>query len=336
MSEINLDLTVSNTQATFVVESTELAFTTEPISLNLMNGASPVANGFNYSVQYNLDGVITGDAEFTYVVPFETLHVPNISISGGSTLGNVANLHIGGGTNGYVLQTDGAGNLSWTAQTGGGGNGTPGGSNTQIQFNDAGTFGGNSGFTFNSVTGNVNIPGNLSIVGNISGSILSANYANYAGIVVNSSQSNITSLGTLTSLNVSGTTTIQQAKEKVTLSSSPATGTVNFDVLTQAILYNTANASSNFTLNIRGNSSTSLDSIMSSGQSVTVTFLNTNGAIGYYANIIQIDGSTVSPKWVVNGTPTSGTNNGNDTYTFNIIKTASSTYTVLGSQIGFV
>ena len=61
---------------------------------------------------------------------------------------STANLHITGGSNGYVLQTDGTGNLTWTAQTGGGGNGVPGGANTQIQFNNAGVFGGDSKFTF--------------------------------------------------------------------------------------------------------------------------------------------------------------------------------------------
>jgi hypothetical protein len=74
---------------------------------------------------------------------------------------NVGNLHIPGGTNGYVLQTDGTGNLSWTAQTGGSGNGTPGGSNTQIQFNDAGAFGGQADFTFNKVSNVITVPGNI-------------------------------------------------------------------------------------------------------------------------------------------------------------------------------
>jgi hypothetical protein len=74
---------------------------------------------------------------------------PNITSVG--TL-NVNTLKISGGTNGYILQTDGAGNLSWAAG-GGGGNGDVGGTNTQVQFNDAGDFGGNTGFTFDKTTG---------------------------------------------------------------------------------------------------------------------------------------------------------------------------------------
>jgi len=92
-----------------------------------------------------------------------------------SNLGNVtvgvANLHITGGTNGYVLQTDGTGNLTWTAQTGGSGNGVPGGANTQIQFNDSGVFGGSPNFTYNNTTGNISLAGNI-----VSGNVYSTAY----------------------------------------------------------------------------------------------------------------------------------------------------------------
>ena len=76
-------------------------------------------------------------------------------------LGNVANIHITGGLNGYVLSTDGAGNLSWSVGGGGGGNGVPGGANTQVQYNDSGVFGGSSFLTFNEVTNTFQVAGNL-------------------------------------------------------------------------------------------------------------------------------------------------------------------------------
>ena len=136
------------------------------------------------------------------------------------TLGSVANVKITGGTNGYVLQTDGTGNLSWTAQTGGSaGNGIPGGSDSQIQYNSAGNFAGGAGFTWNNasnlltVTGNVlsgNVNGNhfgngfglSALVGaNVTGNVASATTA---GTVTTAAQPNITSVGTLTSLSVTG------------------------------------------------------------------------------------------------------------------------------------
>ena len=92
---------------------------------------------------------------------------------GTATIGNIGNLtipvgniHILGGTNGYVLQTDGTGNLTWTAQTGGMGNGVPGGANTQVQYNDAGAFGGTAGFTFDNTSNVLSVPGNVS-AGNV-------------------------------------------------------------------------------------------------------------------------------------------------------------------------
>jgi len=96
-----------------------------------------------------------------------------ITNDGNLTLGNISNLRIPGGTNGYVIQTDGAGNLSFVAQSGSG-NGSPGGSNTQVQFNNGGLFGGSNTFTFSNATstmsvGNIVTSGLVSATGNIIG-----------------------------------------------------------------------------------------------------------------------------------------------------------------------
>lgn len=88
----------------------------------------------------------------------------NVTFSGSNvSLGTVANVHIGGGTSGYVLQTDGTGNLSWVAQAGGNGsgNGSVAGSNTEVQYNNAGNFGASAGFTFNSASNTFNVPANI-------------------------------------------------------------------------------------------------------------------------------------------------------------------------------
>ena len=74
---------------------------------------------------------------------------------------------------------------------------------------------------------------------------------------------------------------------------------------------------------------------MATGQSVTCTFINTNGATAYYANVIKIDGTTVTPLWFDGVDPNAGTPNGKDIYTFNIIKTAANTFTTIGSAGSF-
>ena len=77
---------------------------------------------------------------------------PNITSVG--TL-NINTLHISGGTNGQYLQTDGDGGLSWVSG-GGSGNGEVGGANTQIQFNDAGNFGGDPELTWDAGNNQLN------------------------------------------------------------------------------------------------------------------------------------------------------------------------------------
>jgi hypothetical protein len=124
-------------------------------------------------------------------------------------------------------------------------------------------------------------------------------------------------------------------QEPVTVSATAATGTVHLDVMTQADLYYTTNASANFTLNIRGNSSTTLNSILAVGASQTVVFRNTNGSTAYYPSTLTIDGVTVTPKWQGGTAPTAGNASSIDVYSYNIVKTASATYTVFASQTKF-
>jgi hypothetical protein len=301
-----------------------------------------------------------------------------LTVNGTSNLGPVGNVIITGGTSGYYLQTDGAGNLVWSAG-GGSGNGVVGGVNTQVQFNDAGLFGGNAGFTFNKATGLLTAPsitstgnitsgnanlGNLatanyfsgnganltsltganvtgqvtyaatanSVAGaNVTGTVANATHASTANTVVNAAQSNITSLGTLTSLNVSGTTSIYEAIENVALIGAQ-TGTYNYDLLDGGIQYSTANATANLTINFRGNSTTTANSILSNGKSITSTYVLTNGATPYQVSAVQVDSSAQTIKWVGGISPTFFANS-LQSYTFTIIKTSTTpTYTVLGSM----
>ena len=125
------------------------------------------------------------------------------------------------------------------------------------------------------------------------------------------------------------------AAETTTVSATAATGTINFDISTQSVLYYTTNASANFTLNFRMSSGTSLNTAMSTGQTITVVFLCTNGATAYYNNAVTVDGNSVTPKYQGGTAWTSGNASGIDAYTFTIIKTGSAAFTVLTSQTQF-
>ena len=122
--------------------------------------------------------------------------------------------------------------------------------------------------------------------------------------------------------------------ETATVSATAATGTINYDTITQSVLYYTTNASANFTINIRGDGTTSLNTLMATGEALTLTFLCTNGSTAYYNSLVQIDGSTVTPKWQ-SGAPTSGNASAVDIYNYAIIKTGSAAYTVFASQTKF-
>jgi hypothetical protein len=124
-------------------------------------------------------------------------------------------------------------------------------------------------------------------------------------------------------------------REKVTVSATAATGTINFDVVTQSVLYYTTNATGNFTLNIRGDGSTTLNSLLDTGDALTVVFLVTNGATAYYHSALTVDGSSVTPKWQGGTAPSFGNTSSIDSYSYTVIKTGNAAFTVLASQIRF-
>ena len=128
---------------------------------------------------------------------------------------------------------------------------------------------------------------------------------------------------------------LNDTAEVATVSATAATGTINYDVTTQSVLFYTSNASANWTVNFRGSSGTSLNTLMSTGQSLTVAFLVTQGATAYYNSAVQIDGSSVTPKWQGGTAPSAGNASGIDSYVYTIIKTGSATFTVLASQTQF-
>ena len=125
------------------------------------------------------------------------------------------------------------------------------------------------------------------------------------------------------------------ALEGVTVSATAATGTINYDVTTQSVLYYTSNASANWTVNFRASSGTTLNTAMATGESITVGFLVTQGSTAYYNNAVTVDGTSVTPKWQNGSAPTSGNVSSIDAYSYTIVKTGSAAFTVFASQVQF-
>jgi hypothetical protein len=120
-------------------------------------------------------------------------------------------------------------------------------------------------------------------------------------------------------------------EERMTVSATAATGTINFDADTQGVLYYTTDASADWTLNVRGSGSTTINSKLATGDSTTVAFLVTNGSTAYKHSALTIDGSAQTVKWSGGTAPAAGNASSIDAYSFTIIKTGSATYTVLGA-----
>lgn len=158
-----------------------------------------------------------------------------------------------------------------------------------------------------------------------------------AGIPSTSATNTFTATQTFSGSSSALAIVLNDAAEVVTVSATAATGTINYDVTTQSVLYYTTNASGNFTVNIRASSGTSLDTALSTGQSVTVAFLVTNGATPYYNSSIQVDGTTsgVTTRWQGGTAPSAGNASSVDIYTYTVIKTASATFSVFASQTKF-
>ncbi len=133
---------------------------------------------------------------------------------------------------------------------------------------------------------------------------------------------------------VNGSLDIEEVKERVETGTS-TTGGLNFSFLDGAIVNLTSNQTANRTINFRGNGSNTLNSIMSTGQSMTGTVIAKQGGTAYYLNAYQVDGSTITPEWSGGSAPTAGNADSLDVYTFTIIKTADATFTVLASQTQF-
>ena len=133
-------------------------------------------------------------------------------------------------------------------------------------------------------------------------------------------------------------TKISQILETTTISTSAVTATQNYDVITDgAVTYVTASNTSNYTLNVRGDGSTTLNSVMSTGQALTIAHLVTNGGTAYYLTTLQIDGTTsgVTTEWQGGTAPASGNINSVDIYSITIIKTGNAAFTAFAAQTRF-
>ena len=178
----------------------------------------------------------------------------------------------------------------------------PGGSTTQVQYNNAGAFGGMSSVTWD---------GSALTIAN---SKLTGTTSAFASILTN-------------------------AAETVNIVAGRVNSTPTAYFNTGAVQYYTTFANANWTQNLAYSSTTTLDSALAVGQSATIAILATQGSTAYYMNgTLTIDGSSsnVTTNWQGGSAPVTGFTTGIDVYTYTVIKTAATpAYTVLATQTQF-
>jgi len=197
--------------------------------------------------------------------------------------------------------------------------------------------------TNKTISGASNTITNVSLSTGVTGTLPVANggtgAATLAGanIPVTNAANTFTATQTLQGSSSALALVLNDTAEVVTVSATAATGTINYDVTTQSVLFYTTNASGNFTVNLRASSGTSLNTALATGQSVTVAFLVTNGGTAYYNTTVQVDGTTsgVTTRWQGGTAPAAGNASSVDIYSYTVIKTGSATFSVFASQTRF-
>jgi hypothetical protein len=197
--------------------------------------------------------------------------------------------------------------------------------------------GGKEVITDLTVSGNLAVTGTTGLTGVLTANVANITTANIttANVATMSGTTSYTGTQTFTGSSSVLAAVFQDAAEVATVSATAATGTINYDVTTQSVLYYTTNASANWTVNFRGSSGTSLNTLMSTGQALTVVFLVSQGATAYYNNAVTIDGTSVTPKYQGGTAWSSGNASGIDAYSYTIVKTGSATFSVFASQTQF-
>jgi hypothetical protein len=141
--------------------------------------------------------------------------------------------------------------------------------------------------------------------------------------------------GPVPTVAISTGATLTSPEETISLSAVAATGAINIDTITSAVNIRTANASGNWTINVRGDGTTTLNSLMDIGSQISIVFETPNGATAYYPTAFSVDGSAVVPKWLGGTAPSAGSINATDVYVYTIRKTGAATFTAIASASKF-
>ena len=216
-------------------------------------------------------------------------------------------------------------NLSFSTVGFGGGNTVPGGLNSWVQFNNADSFAGASGLTYNLASGTTTasilyVPTSANIANLTVNGLASQNTSEFNGATTFNSTANFNFPITISgNANVASTLSIQQGREKV-VATGGSGGTIALDVTQGAIFNITGTLTGNVVLNFT-NLSTLLQGLDANNKTVTITVLTIVADPAYIPTSIQINGISQSVLWLNGTSPSALIDPGYVFYTFTFMRT---------------
>jgi hypothetical protein len=182
------------------------------------------------------------------------------------------------------------------------------------------------------------IRGNNIVAGTITGNLIAPQTITGDDLAPNSVRANNIVAGQVAGNTLAANLQISltQVFESANVFTTAVGGNVNIDLQNNTVYFFSSNTTANVTFNLRANTQNTLDSQLSIGQSVTTAILLKQGATRYRANV-YVDGVLQVPFYLGNSAPSFATTQQEsvDVYSFNIIKTAANTYTILAANSNF-
>jgi len=182
------------------------------------------------------------------------------------------------------------------------------------------------------------IRGNNIVAGTITGNLIAPQTITGDDLAPNSIRANNIVAGQIASNTLTSNLQISltQVFETANVFTTAVGGNVNIDLQNNTVYFFSSNTTANVTFNLRANTQNTLDSQLSIGQSVTTAILLKQGATRYRANV-YVDGVLQAPFYLGNSAPSFATTQQEsiDIYSFNVIKTAANTYTILAANSNF-
>jgi len=323
------------TQGSFIkLDDIQSQFNGVQKTFNLKSGGQPFSPGSANSLLVSIAGIIQ-EAGTSYTVDNATITFADAPIPAAEIFMHAMGSRVNVGTPSAGTVNASSLNASFGTYEGTIGATSFVGDGSQLTLNAVPTITVTGNSTFN---GNVSIGGTLTYedVTNVDavGLITARSGLEVGSGITFSPDGNAFHTGIVTATSVTtsqGVDLTGLLRENVNIVTGKLSDNQNIDLANGMIHYFTTQETTTSTPNLRFDSSTTLDSKMSTGETIALTIITTAGSSAYSTQL-TIDGTSITENWVAGEVPTSGGTSGVDIYSYTIIKIGSGNFTVIANQ----